>query len=301
MKKYFIFGITGGLLTLALTAGSVFAQGFGERGDNMPQGGGRPEGRPWGMMQGQGGTAMRPFVVGKVTAVSGNTITLQANATSTNTFFTVDATNAKIFKGSATTTVSVSSVSVGDNIAVSGTVSGTNIVATMIRDGKIREEMMGGRSGEDRGQGEGDRNGKASSTNKFPENGMGSGRNKGMPPAIVEGNGQPVIGGQISAISGNTLTVTTRTNLSYTVDATNAKIVKQGATSTLSGLVVGDSVMVQGGVNGTNITASTVIDQGVRSTNAPASTTPGNMPGPRSGFGGFMNSIGGFFGRIFRF
>ena len=63
----------------------------------------------------------------------------------TGTVYTVDATNAKIYKGGATTTVSVSAIATGDKVMVQGTISGTNIAATVIRDGV--GGMMGGRPG----------------------------------------------------------------------------------------------------------------------------------------------------------
>ena len=57
----------------------------------------------------------------------------------------MDATNAKIYKGSATTTVSVSDIAMGDTVMVQGTVSGTSVTATVIRDGV--NGMMGGQPG----------------------------------------------------------------------------------------------------------------------------------------------------------
>jgi len=54
--------------------------------------------------------------------------------------------------------------------------------------------------------------------------------------------------------------------------------------------------VVQGTVNGTSITASSVIDQG----SAPASAASGenNAPKPRMGF---LGSIGNFFSHLFGF
>ena len=77
-------------------------------------------------------------VIGTVSAVSGSTITVSVRthmASSTPTLFTVDATNAKIFKGSATS--SVSDILVGDRVAVKGEVSGTSVTAKVIRDGGV--------------------------------------------------------------------------------------------------------------------------------------------------------------------
>ena len=128
---------------------------------------------------------------------------------------------------------------------VQGTVSGTKVTATTIRDGV----MPGGM-----------------------KSGTGTGAGKGAPqmPSGITGNGEPVVGGNITAINGSTLTITNKSNVTYTIDATNATIMKGNATSTLSNVAVGDSVVVQGTVNGTSVTASTVIDQGV-----PKTTTSG--------------------------
>ena len=110
-----------------------------------------------------------------------------------------------------------------------------------------------------------------------------------MPTSPITGNGQPVIAGTISAVSGDTLTVTNKSNVTYTVDATNAKIVQGQTTIAVSNLAVGDSVVVQGTVNGNSVTASSVIDQKV--------STTGTTTQPR----GFFGMIGSFFSHIFGF
>jgi hypothetical protein len=203
-----------------------------------------------------------PGVFGTVSAVSGNTLTVTSkggpNSSSTATTYTVDASNATVMKDNATS--SVSNIAVGDNVMVQGTVSGTNVTATRIEDG-------------------------------IPQ-GMGKG---GGAVASFQGNGEPVVGGSVSAINGDSLTVTNKSNVTYTVDATNATIMKGNATSSLSAIATGDNVLVQGTVNGTAVTATTVIDQGAAS----SSTTSG---GPMMrGMGGFFGAIGGFFQHLFGF
>lgn len=74
-------------------------------------------------------------IVGQVTAMSGSSITITSRGmgtTTASTTYTVDASNATIMKNNATSTVS--SISVGDRILVQGTVSGTSVTATVIRD-----------------------------------------------------------------------------------------------------------------------------------------------------------------------
>lgn len=88
-----------------------------------------------GPMHGQ-----RPAAVGKVTAISGSSITI--TDLRANTTYTVDASNATIQKG-PNTTGSLSDITVGSMIAVQGTVSGSSIVATSIHEG-FGKGMMGG-------------------------------------------------------------------------------------------------------------------------------------------------------------
>jgi len=233
---------------------------------------------------------MAPGVSGTVSAINGTTLTVAAMGrptpektaatavtapTTMGTVYTVDASSAKIYKGSATTTVSISSIAVGDKVMVQGTVSGTNVVATVIRDG------IGGAMG---GKGFGGR-GTSSTPSTTP---------------VIQGNGEPIVGGSITAISGASLTVTNASNVTYTIDATNAKIVKSGATSTISAVAIGDTVIVQGTVNGTSVTASSVIDQGVKSTNGSSANTP-SAGSHGGGLGGFFGAIGGFFKHLFGF
>ena len=138
--------------------------------------------------------------------------------------------------------------------------------------------------------------GKTGVMNRVPR--MMGQRGKGAtstPP--FAGNGQPITAGNVSAINGATLTVTTKSNVTYTVDASNAKILAgQNATATIANIVVGDSVVVQGAVNGTNVTATTIIDRVKPVDNSNASTTP-----KKGMMGGFFGGIGSFFGHLFGF
>jgi hypothetical protein len=218
-----------------------------------------------GNFGGKPGTKMTPAVFGTVSAISGDSITLTGRAgfgTSTpSVTYTVDATNAKVTKANATS--SVSSIAVGDTLVVQGTVTGTSVVATNIRDGVMRggQGMTGGRMGPN-----------ASST------------------SMMQGDGQPVVGGKIATMNGDTLTVTNSSNVSYTVDATNAKVLLGNTTSSIANVKVGDEVIVQGAVNGTSINATSVIDQSKPAT-----------PAKKSAIGGFFGAIGGFFGHLFGF
>jgi hypothetical protein len=241
-----------------------------------------------GMMNNQGrGTLgrlgmIRPVAVGKVTTVSGNTITINSQtgpkpksteAAVAPLVLTIDATNAVVIKNNATSTVGA--IVVGDTIAVQGTVTGTNVVATTIRDGLMTGKGIG--------------------------NGEVSGRSGTSTPRVspIQGNGQPVVAGSISVITGTSLTVTTQSGVTYTVDAANAKIVQGQTTINISNLAVGNPVVIQGTVNGTVIVASSILDQ-VR----PAGTTNnanGDNQGQNPPKQGFFRGIGNFFAHMFGF
>jgi hypothetical protein len=214
----------------------------------------------------------RPTVVGTVSAISGTNLTVTSKnwakpgtTPAAGTTYTVNATNATVTKAGAVS--SVSAIAVGDMVMIQGTVSGTNVTATKINDGVMNH------------------------LGQKPKTGTIS------HAPIITGNGQPVIGGSVTAISGSTLTVTNKSNVTYTVDATNAVIEKGNATSTISNIATGDNVVVQGTVNGTSVTASSVIDQGATPTqpNNSASTTPEHRGG------GIFSAIGGFFSHLFGF
>ena len=224
-----------------------------------------------GVMRGN----MKPGVFGTVSAVSGNIITVTSThrmgpktagstttATPTTTTYTVDATSATITKNNVAG--NISSIVVGDTIMAQGTLTGTNLVATTIRDGVMT-----------RTPGVGGVNGQPSQNQTSP----------------ITGNGQPVVAGTVSSISGNTLSITNKSNVSYTIDVTNAKIVEGQNTITVSSIAVGDSVIVQGTVSGNSVVASSIIDQKISTT-----TTTGTQPNK-----GFFGSIGAFFSHLFGF
>jgi len=218
---------------------------------------------------------MKPLIIGTVSAINGNNITIlgkqeigfgfgekRGSATTssviTNTF-SVDAANAKIIKNNATS--SISNIIVGDTIIVRGTINGKNITATIIRDGltafnrKIEDKVIF-----------------SSST---PE---------------IQGNGEPIIAGTISTINSSTLTITNKSNIVYTVDITKAKILQGQKTISISNISLNDNVIIQGTINGTSIIASSVIDQ-TKKVNISEQKTKTN----------FLNGIGNFFKHLFGF
>lgn len=264
----------------AQTSGGANAQGGSRDGAN-------------GGMQHEG---IAPGVFGSVTAISGTTLTVTSEGRSprqgtsstvsatdaSSTVYTVDASDAKVYKDNATTAVSVSTVAVGDSVMVEGTVSGANVTATVIRDGVAKQGGPSMPGGDHKFAG-------ASSTRPTSSS---------TPEIAIKGNGEPVVGGDVTAISGTTLTITNTSNVTYTIDAASATVVVKGASSTLGNVAVGDTLVVQGTVNGTSVTASSIIDQGIKPTNASSTNSSSSQPRDGGGFGGFGGAIGGFFGSI---
>ncbi len=74
----------------------------------------------------------------------------------------------------------------------------------------------------------------------------------------------PNVVGTVSTVNGNTLIVMAKMkrkgDTTYTVDATNAKVIKAGTSTAVSNIAVGDTVMIKGTINGTNITATSIRD-----------------------------------------
>lgn len=195
-------------------------------------------------------------IVAKVSGISGNTLTVVSqqgsdeNANQSPVTYTVNIANARLVRGN--TAIAASNIAVGDTVIIQGTVTGTNVVATVVRDGKI------GNGNE------------------------GDGNNQAL--LQIKDNGQPIVAGTIRTISGSSITIANSSNVVYTIDAANAKIVQGKNAIPFSGMKIGDSIIAQGSVNGTMVVASTIID-----TTAASGTTRH----------GFFSSIGSFFRRLF--
>ena len=271
LKNKLMYLVTGSAVLCALAiSGTAFAQST--PAPTTAHSGWSGAGHTMGRMPGVFGTVAS-------VDVANNTLTITSKAfgpkpaagttvaAPTPVTYTVDATNAKVTKSGAASTLSA--VTVGDSVMVQGTVSGQNVTATTISDGM--EGAMGrafGKTGQNASQ---------------------------KPTPVVQGNGQPVVGGAITAINGNTISITNKSNVSYSVDASSATIVKGNVTSTISGLSVGDNVVVQGTVSGSSVTAYSVTDSGAASANASTPATPGK------GLGGFFGGLGNFFHNLFGF
>lgn len=76
----------------------------------------------------------------------------------------------------------------------------------------------------------------------------------------------PGVFGTVTAIDGSSITVQSRgfgqnaQQTTYAIDASSATITKNNATASLSNIAVGDTVMIQGTITGTNVAAATIRD-----------------------------------------
>ncbi len=65
--------------------------------------------------------------------------------------------------------------------------------------------------------------------------------------------------GTVSAVDGNTITLTGKNGTTYTIDASSATVDKISAIN-VSQIQVGDTIGVQGSVSGSSITAKHIMD-----------------------------------------
>lgn len=81
--------------------------------------------------------------------------------------------------------------------------------------------------------------------------------------AAAHPRGHAPLGGDgiVASINGTTLTMTEEADeggATYTIDASNATVTKDGATASLASIAVGDKIFVKGTVTGTNVVATSV-------------------------------------------
>ena len=170
-----------------------------------------------------------PAAAGLVTAVNGDIITM--TDTKSGTTYTVDATNATLTKRTKPTTAPVAGAArptpttiTVSQVAVGDMVSVQGTVSgTNIVATKVQDGIIG------RG---------------------GFGGAKGRGPGVM---------GTVTAVNGSTVRVTGKDGKTYTIDASNSTVGKF-ETINVSGISVGDTVGVQGTVNGTSLTAKNIMD-----------------------------------------
>lgn len=254
------------LVGILLFGSSLFAYADNGQNGNQTE---RQQGR---MMQvGNGGPQMmnqqnqmgKPMIMGIVTKISGDTITMTSkninrddNNSEDTITYTVDASNATFYK--AMEKASISDVKDGNRIMVEGTVSDTKITATEIHIGNFSQW----------------------------ENGQ---------TGILNGNGKPVVVGKVTDVneSNKTITIEAYNNASYVIDLSGANIYEARKTIQISDIKDGNIVLVQGEIDGSNVKASNV---SVQTNNKSTTGQINNQNGQKVGF---FHKIGNFFSHLF--
>lgn len=256
-KKSVIFIAAAVIISSAMLIGSVQASTM--RSSN------RNKRNTTVLMHGQ--AINKPVVVGTVSAISGNTLTVSDNK---NIVYTVDVASAKITKkfGMTTQTLTIADVKIGDKVVVNGTVAGTAVTATAVFDGA---------------------NGKSEAGE----------REKGFSATTTRG-----IFGKVTGVNGSTFTVETvgirshgwsKTNnvtSTYTVSVASTTVVtKDKKSAIISDLIVGTNVMVRGTVD-TVVHTVTATNISIVSSNQKSHFGIGMIKSViKNGFGrGMMNS-----------
>jgi hypothetical protein len=244
-------------------------------------------------------------LTGTVNAISGTTITLSTSKGS----ISIDASNAKLVRrfGAA---MLITDAQVGDQLVVRGILStdATSLVASMVRDmslqarngtfsGKIvsvgsnsfmlQSNVRGGQTINITSSTVIKRNGQAAQFSDLAAgqsvrvSGVWDRTNSNVTATsinIIIKVLRISINGSLSAVSGNTLTVTSGNN-TYTVDVTHASLVRKfGGKSSLSEFNIGDNLQVRGKHEdgSMSVTASLVRDLSITAKSVKASTTGNN-------------------------
>lgn len=240
-------------------------------------------------------TTLVSTISGTVASVSGEFIALTGTG---GTSYTIDATNAKIYRKYGAV-MAITDIQTGDSLNVRGTVSGSNVTAVTIRDMSQQQvnatfsgtvSSVNGASFVLATKQRGSQTVNTTSTTVFKEKGQTSismsnvtvGENvttsgvwdstnstvAASTVTIVVKNG--TVTGVFQSVAGEIISMTAKNSSStvYSVDATNAKLVRRfGAAMQLSDMQAGDILTVTGIINGTQITAKTIRDQSLQAHN----------------------------------
>ncbi len=102
--------------------------------------------------------------------------------------------------------------------------------------------------------------------------------------------GMPGVAGTVAAVDGSIITLTGKDGSTYTVDASKAAISKTSIIN-VSGVAVGDTLMVGGTVNGTSVAADHIMDGAMPEGMGPMGKGGRGMGGP--GIGGTVTAVSG--------
>lgn len=282
------FSKTIAIVTLAVTLAlplAVFAQDGGNG-----NAGGSFTGKMHSEGKRMGANISGNMVNGTVSSISGNIITLTSTASSTP--FTVDATNAKLLRKFGAS-MAITDIQIGDTLQVRGTVSGSSVTATTIRDMSLQARngtfsgtiaAINGTSFTLQSKERGSQTINTTSTTVFKKNDQPAlftdlvvGQNVKVSGVWDRTNSNVTatrvnivikmigvnIKGTFQSASGTTLTILGSDSVTYSVDASKARFTyKNGHKGTISILQANDSVQVMGRqvASSTAVTALVVKD-----------------------------------------
>lgn len=170
----------------------------------------------------------RNIFTGTVTGAGGSVITINTIVNKVKTSYTVDVASATLLKGmGAGTAITSADIKVGDRIFAIGTLSGTNVAATSVRD--LGQKLA----------------------------------RKNKPPMNKPSN---MFTGTVATVNSSTITAIGWNKTTYTINVGAAKLTKgmgkDAATIALSDIKVGDRISAVGAVSGTTVAATSVRDLG---------------------------------------
>jgi len=242
--------------------------------------------------------------IGTVASISNTTITVNG---ANNTVYTIDASKAK-FRRQANAAMPIADIQTGDTVKATGTVSGTNIAATIVQDvsmGTLRDHTTGAITAVNGASFTLTTKANAALTvnttaktviEKFIGNskqaaalsdlavgenmlitGAVDSANKTLDASIVRIMIKRVTQtGTVQSVSGTTISLTDKKGATFTVNAAGAKLMRRyGATIVDASLIQnGDTLVVAGLQNGTAFTAQTIRDNSLQARNG---TFEGNV------------------------
>ncbi len=159
-------------------------------------------------------------IVGTVASITGSTLMVNGK---NSTLYSVDATSAQILKDKSTAMI-ITDIKVGDMVMVKGKITGTTVVATVIKDG-------------------------------IPALNLNSNYNRKFPGIMGIVNSLDGTTFTVTNESGVVYTI----DASHAV-ITKGVVSKKPATVQIADIKTGDTVMVMGAVNGTSVTAEKIFD-----------------------------------------
>ena len=206
---------------------------------------------------------------GTIRTIDGSTLTVATDQQGATDVTVATSTDTKVTE---TVTGTLSDVKVGDTVTVQGTTSGDTVAAT---DGD-RPRHPGARPAEARAGAAKPHRGRPSERGDDPEQGQGGQGGNGR-------QGGPGTIGQVTAVSGSTLTVTTLQGSTVTVTTTADTQVMVTRDIGLSDLAVGDTVTVTGPLDGSTVAATAIRKGELGGFGGPGGAPPTGAPGAGDG------------------